>query len=810
VTPEDRPQTPPGLLARLVERSSTVGSARALLAVALVLVVAGGASWLLTPGALTQRMPGDDALGTPALGNLKAARDYDVADAEATRERRDAAEAAELPVFDWDEGAAEEAAGRLGDGFRFMREMAAGARPGLEERRREAATDVRKVMSAQRSAFEARLGIRVGDEEFAALWDGRFGEALEGELVTLANVGLSGKVLMNKGQLAMARERGVVSRAIRRGVLQGEQELLDLSEIRDLDGAREDVERAAAALRVSVTRQQRAALARLALALTRPTLVFNLAETALRQREAAERVKPVFVHVKRGEKIIGDGEVIEKRHLLIFRGIREQTRGRDVIQVRLGAATLISVLLLLLWRHAQHHVAGYRPRLRDGVMLAAATLATAGLAAAGLAVGDALHDRFPRVSPEVFFYLVPFAAGATVIRSVLSAEMALLFGIASGGLVGLIAGNSLFLGLHAMLTSVMASGLVARTRDRAGLFKVGAAVGLLGALLVIATHLFTGRGFADALAPALAATLAGCVLLPVFTAGILPLVEWVFGYVTDLKLLELANLNHPALKDLIVQAPGTYHHSVIMGSLVEAAAEAIGANALLARVCAYYHDLGKTRNPLYFSENQRGESLHEELAPSMSSLIVKRHVQDGIDLARRWRLPPAVADAIPQHHGTRRVSFFWAKAQQRGRDGAGQGAADEDVFRYPGPKPQTRETALVMIADACEASVRSLPEVSTERLRELVHKRINEVFSEGQLDECELTLKDLNGIAAAMVRALEAVYHRRPEYPGRPSGAGSEPKDALPQLQLASQGTPSRDAGSAGAIKLVTGERRRS
>ena len=804
-----RPHTPPGLLARLVERSSTAGSAGMLLSVALVLAVAGGSSWLLTPDAFTQRMPGDDALGTPALGNLKAARDYDVHDAEATRELRDAAVAAELPVFDWDEGAAEEAAGRIRDAFRFMRETV--ARHGPETRRREAVADTRKVVSDQRSAFEARLGMRVSDDDFAALSEGRFAEAIDGELVALVDHGLSGKVLMDRRRLAMARARGVVSRTIRRGVPQGEQELLDLGTIRDLDDARADVERAAAGLPSSLPAAQRVALAHLALGLTRPTLVFDLAETALRQRSAAERVKPVVVHVKRGEKIIGDGEVIEKRHLLIFRGIREQTQGRDVLQVRLGAATLIAALLILLWRHARRHVPRFRPKLRDGVLLAAATLATVGLAAAGLAVGDALHDRFPRLSPEAFFYLVPFAAGAAIVRSVLSAEVALLFGVASSGLVGLIAGNSLFFTLHVLLTSVMASGLVARTRDRAGLFKVGAAVGALGSLLVLATHLFTGRGLAGALAPVLAAALSGSVLLPVFTTGILPLVEWVFGYVTDLKLLELANLNHPALKDLIVQAPGTYHHSVIMGSLVEAAAEAIGANPLLARVCAYYHDLGKTRSPLYFSENQRRENLHEELAPSMSALIVKRHVDDGVELARHWRLPPAVADAIPQHHGTRHVSFFWAKAQQRAKDGGEQeSAAGEDVFRYAGPKPQTRETALVMIADACEASVRSLPEVFTDRVRELVHKRINEIFSEGQLDECELTLKDLNAIAGAMVRALEAVYHRRPEYPGRPPGAGPGPAEAVPQLQLAPPAGPSREGGSAAAIKLVTGERRRS
>jgi cyclic-di-AMP phosphodiesterase PgpH len=257
--------------------------------------------------------------------------------------------------------------------------------------------------------------------------------------------------------------------------------------------------------------------------------------------------------------------------------------------------------------------------------------------------------------------------------------------------------------------------------------------------------------------------------------GLLPVVEGAFGYVTDVKLLELANLNHPALKELIVQAPGTYHHSILMGSMVEAAAQAVGANPLLAKVCAYYHDIGKVRNPLYFAENQRsGDNRHDPLAPSMSSLIVKRHVTEGIELARHWRLPRVVADAVAQHHGTRLVAYFWAKAQ-KAADGGKVAAVDEALYRYPGPKPQSREAALVMIADACEASSRALDTPTREGLRALVSKRINEIFIEGQLDDCELTLRDLNAIAAAMVSALEAIYHTRPEYPGKPRDEAPRP-----------------------------------
>jgi putative nucleotidyltransferase with HDIG domain len=245
-----------------------------------------------------------------------------------------------------------------------------------------------------------------------------------------------------------------------------------------------------------------------------------------------------------------------------------------------------------------------------------------------------------------------------------------------------------------------------------------------------------------------------------------------FGYASDLKLLELANLNHPALKELIVQSPGTYHHSIILGSLVESAAEAIGANPLLARSCAYYHDIGKGRNPLYFGENQKGENRHDGLAPAMSAVIIKRHVTDGIEMARLYKLPKLVADAIPQHHGTRLVSYFHYRAVKEQEGKASPQPIDESIYRYAGPKPQFREVALVMIADAVEAASRAMAEPSTANLQALVQRLINAIFSEGQLDECDLTLRDLNLIARSFVHTLEGIYHTRPAYPAGEIGSG--------------------------------------
>ena len=763
------PPTARGLIARVARGGDWAGR---LLRILLVAVISGAAAWLLAPAGAS-RLPGPEALGTPAASTVKADRDYDVVDEDATLRRRAEAAQAERPVYVLDAGASDEAVARVHAAFQLMREEAAGvgARHGAKD------AELQRRWAAQRDGFMSRLQVVVSSEDLAALGQARFSETVEAELAALAHRGLDGIVVGDRALLAADQERGFVVRAFHDGVLQGERVLTDLALVRDLATATGEVTRAAAARLEREPPAVRAAVQRIAVAMVRPTLLHDQVETGRRREEAAARVKPVVVPVKRGEKIVGDGERIEKRHLVIFDGMRAQRRGEVLAHVRLGAGALVALMVALLWRVARKNLPRFRPARRDALLLAALLVWTFALGFVGFAVADALQDRFPALAPPALQYLVPFAAGAMIVRQVLAADAALLFALVAGLSAGLLAGQSMSYAVYATFTSIAAAGLVSGQRDRAGIFRAGVGVGLVGVALAVAVGLFAGKGAGDVAISALAALAGGAVLLPVTVVGVLPIVEASFGYVTDVKLLELANLNHPALKELIVQAPGTYHHSILMGSLVEAAAEAIGANPLLARVCAYYHDLGKIRNALYFAENQRGgDNRHDQLAPSMSALIVKRHVTDGLELARHWRLPRVVADAIPQHHGNRHVGYFWAKAQQRvDEDGARAAAIDEALFRYPGPKPQSREAALVMIADACEASARALDAPTADAVRTLVARRINEVFAEGQLDECELTLRDLNAIAGAMVRALEAIYHTRPDYPARPPDPEQRP-----------------------------------
>jgi len=247
----------------------------------------------------------------------------------------------------------------------------------------------------------------------------------------------------------------------------------------------------------------------------------------------------------------------------------------------------------------------------------------------------------------------------------------------------------------------------------------------------------------------------------VIAFGLLIFYEKVFKVTTDLTLLELSDFNHPLLKELSSKAPGTFHHSIIMGNLSEAAAESIGANSILARVGCYYHDIGKMSKPQFFIENQLDQNnKHNELNPTMSTKIIISHVRDGIEMAKKHKLPQQIIDFIPMHHGTTLVAYFYDKAQSSSKE-----EISDQTYRYPGPKPQTKETGIVMLADAIEASTRTIEEPSPQKLENNIREVIRRRFMEGELDECDLTLKDLTKIKDSFLKILVGIHHHRLKYP---------------------------------------------
>jgi hypothetical protein len=356
-------------------------------------------------------------------------------------------------------------------------------------------------------------------------------------------------------------------------------------------------------------------------------------------------------------------------------------------------------------------------------------------------------------------YFLPFALTpmlATLLFNNL--EISFIITLASSVAVASLSGNPFQLGLLFLISGIFSIILVYGARKRITIIRAGFIVGIIQ----VATLIFIERFWSGSPARYLIFMLNG-IVSSVIVLGILPLFEYLFKTFTNISLLELADFNHPLLQRLILEAPGTYHHSLMVGNLCESACLAVGANALLARIGAYYHDIGKLSKPGYFSENQTvKESKHDTLTPAMSKLIIMNHVKEGIDLAKKCRLNPALMDFIQQHHGTGLVFYFYRRALENLEEDQ---RIEEEVYRYPGPKPGTKETAIVLLADSVEAATRSLRDPTPEKIKEMVHKVINNKFIEGQLDECDLTLKDLEKISAVFIRILSGIYHSRVIYP---------------------------------------------
>ncbi|MFL5319693.1 MAG: HD family phosphohydrolase [Myxococcaceae bacterium] len=779
---------------------------------ALLAVIAVACTFILSPGLYSQQIPelGPQDVGKPFRSTspygFKAGRDYDLPDSTTTEQRRQEARAQIVPVYDYNPAVVSEIRASVGEAFAQMHAVVdqwdaeqkklsdEAAAQGTKKKKPEsdaAAEDTLEVrLRAERKAFEQKA-FPLEDEDFQALVTAKFSKEAEAATLSLierayppTDNNIPAAVVNSRDELTQASATAITVRPVGAG---NEYRVSALApSVLDVREARAELDRFASIpgnlLPDSPGTLKRAVL-RLAKRQIRPNLTINLAETAARRNAAAASVKDVVVSIKKGEKVLGDGELITESHLMKIGVMRAQTDRLDLFQLQLGGAGIVALVIGAAYAFNKAAFRRFRPTRKDGILLGLLLISMLGFVHLWMTVSEAIHDRYPDVPLEALYFAVPVAAGAMLVRFILSEELALFFAIVLSVLAGVMQGNSLSFGIYALVGSLVAADRIKRARDRLGIFKAGLITGLVNACTVLCLAFAEGKGLqTESWVTALFALVGTSIGVPVVLMTLTPLIEASFGYASDIKLLELANLNHPALKELIVQAPGTYHHSIIMGSLVEAAAENIGANPLLARSCAYYHDIGKGRNPLYFGENQKGDNRHDTLAPAMSAVIIKRHVTEGLEMARQYKLPKLVADAIPQHHGTRVVGYFFHKAtkEQEGRENPQP--IDESVYRYPGPKPQFREAALVMIADAVEAASRAMPEPTSPKLQALVQKLINGIFSEGQLDECELTLKDLNLIAQSFVNTLEGIYHARPQYPpGAVSPRMSDSK--IPPLQ---------------------------
>ncbi len=514
----------------------------------------------------------------------------------------------------------------------------------------------------------------------------------------------------------------------------------------------------------SLTKPIQPALSHWLLCQAKPTLEFDQAATKLAQAKAREQVPNVFQRFIAGDLIVRPGEFIDEKRLEILTDeykAFEKPIGNGVRALRLSVVFLMMGVLASL---NAYYIIHNEPRIVRSLWRLTVFL-TALVATAALARPMSFDPWRAEIIPVLVTVMVLAVAYNQVIAILAAFSISLALTFSTPGQFG----------HFIVLISTCAAAVipVARVGSRSTLIKVSVFAAVTHFIVSMGVGIVQSQSLSDVLQhPALlklsAAGAVWCLFAGYFVAGSLPFIEQLFGVVTDISLLELSDPSHPLLQELVRRAPGTYNHSIAVASIAETAAEAIGANGLLVRVGAYFHDIGKMLKPQYFIENisAGSESRHEHLAPAMSTLIIIGHVKDGVDLAEEHNLPQPLIDFIEQHHGTTLVEYFFHEATRLAEARPDQRTdVEESSFRYPGPKPQTREAGVLMLSDAVEGASRTLTDPTPKRIETLVHNITLKRLLDGQFDESSLKLSEIRTVEASLVKSLIAIYHGRIRYP---------------------------------------------
>jgi len=549
--------------------------------------------------------------------------------------------------------------------------------------------------------------------------------------------------LMNEGKkMVMAR-----------GFSEGEKErLVSLKLLKTKTEVAQEIEKLAQE-DFSKNRKLKAVLVELMGEVLPPNFVFNEEETQARQKHAYGEALPVMEEIKRGEMIVQKGAIVTPD---IFQKLEATAAKQFTKQVQLkilGTGLLVFLLYLvfgLFLRHYEQATFGSFKKL--GLIH-------------GFLLMVLLGERCALNIPYGYIhYLLPASVYPLALSLLLNRRIGYFSAIIIAMFNALLTNFDTEVYLYSFLGSVIGTFSAIGLRKRSQFLLVSSAIGLANFFVIFSYNILAQVPFQEAVQLGTFGIVNGFVISMPLAFLLLPILEHISGLVTDITLLELSDLNHPLLRRMVIEAPGTYHHSLVVSSLAESACEAIGANSLLARVGGYFHDIGKMEKAEYFTENQanKQDDRHGKLSPSMSYLVIASHVKDGIELAKKYKLKQAIVDFIPQHQGTCPVYYFYKKASSSPN-------MDEriniDDYRYPGPKPQSRETAVVLLADSVEAASRSLTNITPSSIEDLVKEVINIKFIDAQLEECDLTLQDVRKIQESFVHNLIGIFHTRIQYP---------------------------------------------
>jgi hypothetical protein len=630
--------------------------------------------------------------------------------------------------------------------------------------------------STQFSRLAAALDIPFSDREWEALSSlaasGRLKEmrrTLDGLARTYLAAGILDRAKSTLGSSDIALRKGTVEEIIPGVRLLDNNDLHTLLEKALLERFAGDPDAVGIAYKIGVMH-------------IRPNIVFNAAATEQGLAVAADEVPRTLGFVQENERVISKHERITQESKLKLESLRrarlERGAEADRPSQMIGALLHVFVIILLYGL--------YLFLFRKRIFHSNRKLALIAFLFLLEGVFAYLTREADVTAPVEYLIFVPVAS--MLLTIVFDSRVGFYGTVTIAFLVAGIRGNDYSVALASLVAGALAVYTVRDMRNRTQIFRSLGFIFLGYALSITALGLERFEATPIVLEQ-LAYGLLNAVISPVLTYGLLIFVEKTFRVTTDLALMELAHFNHPLLRQLAERAPGTYHHSLTIATLAEAAASVVGANEVLARVGAYFHDIGKIVKPTYFVENQKGSrNRHEKLAPRMSSLIIAAHVKEGIALAREYHLPEEVIEFIPMHHGTTRMDFFYNKALELAKNDPDETKIDEikeQDYRYPGPRPQTKETGILMLADVIEAAVRTIEDPTPQRVEQTIDELIKKRFEEGELDECPLTLKDLTRIKAAFLGVLVGVYHSRVKYPDTGRKKTRRPPSEPPGERLA-------------------------
>lgn len=535
-----------------------------------------------------------------------------------------------------------------------------------------------------------------------------------------------------------------------------------------------------------------------------PNLFYNEASTRRAIERAVANIELKPIQFKEGDTLIEPGAIITEAALERLEAYRkaELLEGGSMLfdQLFLKRVVLTVLLLTGVYIYLRQGLLGIKKRNRGLAVMAVSILLNLVLIRVIFAVGEStVISSSPLLS--LLPYIAPYALASIITSVLVGAAPGVLAALIIAVIFGIMQGNSIEFFLVAFVSGIVGSAAANAIRKRAQLIRAGLLAGATAAIAGAAIALLSDASFALVGQQTLIALVVG-VVCGVFAVGLVPVFEQLFNITTDITLLELTDFNHPLLRQMQIEAPGTYHHSLMVANLSENAAAAIGANPLLCRVCCLFHDIGKLVKPEYFVENQRGGiNPHDEKNPSMSALVIKAHVKEGVEMAKQHRLPRVIVDVIRQHHGTSLIQYFYFQAKQREKSAEpnpGSGSrkvteeihVDESTYRYDGPKPAFKESAIIFFADGVEAASRTLKKVSQPNVEELIDQMFKSRIEDGQLDECPLTFQELDLIRRSFTYTVLNMLHARIEYPKE----AEKPPDTPPAEPADATGDPSTDA----------------